>query len=80
MVAIVCLISVLLFFSNSLRDDPLPESAALAPQLSDVELIQGNEKVLNTIEEHEFYEEKELSLKNGENQPMLIELMETKIQ
>lgn len=63
MVAIVCLILVLLFFSNSLRDDPLPQSATSAPQL---ELIKNNEKI------EELYEEKELSFKNVEIQPMLI--------
>src|SRR4051812_41582045 len=34
LVAIVCLLSVLMFFSSSLRDDPLPANAADAPNLS----------------------------------------------
>ncbi|KAI1723390.1 organic anion transporter polypeptide (OATP) family domain-containing protein [Ditylenchus destructor] len=73
LVAIVCLLSVLLFFSNSLRDDPLPTKAAAAPNLSDIDELENQnadnaEIILNRDEDDEDEEENESHL---EFHPML---------
>lgn len=70
---------MLFFFSSSLRDDPLPESATLAPTLGDIELVEGGENLLSETDikiPDDAFEDNEIILKNTkfEIQPMLISI------
>jgi len=58
LVAIVCLLSVLMFFASSLRDDPLPVIAADAPNFPDPEIGdegEGEEEPEDTQAEAEEF-------------------------
>ena len=54
LVALVCLIGVLMFFASSLRDDPLPATAADAPENN----IEAAVRQLSVPEEEPFTGEK----------------------